>query len=338
MADFALNRSVAPDAEEVLSRIGAVVIGRNEGTRLEACLRSLHGQVGRIVYVDSGSTDDSVALARQLGAEVVELDPDHPFTAARARNLGLAALGDTAPPAYVQFVDGDCVVAPDWVASAAAHLDTHHRTAVVCGRRREQFPDASVYIRLCDWEWDTPVGPARACGGDAMMRIAAIVAAGGYRDALIAGEEPELCLRLRRDGWEVWRLDAEMTGHDAAIYRFAQWWRRCRRGGYAFAEGSFLHGNGPEQHWVAESRRALAWALLPGVAALALAPLGPAALSALFAYPLQVFRLAKRSSIQSRASWERAAFTVLAKFPEALGVVEFHLRRRRGGRRLIEYK
>ena len=170
------------------------------------------------------------------------------------------------------------------------------------------------------------------------MRTAAVAAIGGYRPALIAGEEPELCLRLRRAGWEVWRIDAEMTAHDAAIHRFAQWWRRCRRAGYAFAEGAWLHGGAPERHWVVETRRALAWAILPGAIAATLAPLGGAALLVLLVYPLQVARLAARQGVGRRASWERALFTVLAKFPEATGVAEFRLMRLRGGRTLIEYK
>jgi GT2 family glycosyltransferase len=318
--------------------VGAVVIGRNEGRRLEACLTSLRGRVARTVYVDSGSTDGSVAAARRLGAEVVELDGARPFTAARARNAGLAALTVGEAPDYVQFVDGDCTVDPGWIAGATLFLEARPGAAVVCGRRRERFPEASVYNRLCDWEWDTPVGPARACGGDALIRKAAVVGVGGYCESLIAGEEPELCLRLRRAGWEIWRTEAEMTTHDAAIHRFGQWWRRSRRAGYAFAEGAALHGAAPERHWVAETRRALAWSILPPAAAALFAPLGAMALIPLLAYPLQVARLAARQGLGRRASWERAGFTVLAKFPEALGVAEFRLMRLRGGRELIEYK
>ena len=44
-------------------QIGCVVIGRNEGQRLVRCLESLLGRVAHIVYVDSGSTDGSVAMA-----------------------------------------------------------------------------------------------------------------------------------------------------------------------------------------------------------------------------------------------------------------------------------
>ena len=93
-------------ASEIEAEVAAVVIGRNEGARLVASLASLGG-VGRVVYVDSGSTDNSLQAARVHGAQVVALDMSRPFTAARARNAGTAALDDPAP-AFVQFLDGDC--------------------------------------------------------------------------------------------------------------------------------------------------------------------------------------------------------------------------------------
>ena len=317
--------------------VDAVVIGRNEGDRLIACLASMQGQVRRVVYVDSGSTDGSVAAARAAGAQVVALDMARPFTAARARNAGLEMLADD-PPDFVQLLDGDCALDPDWVATAQAFLLARPDLAVVCGRRRERFPQVSVWNRLADAEWDTPPGAARACGGDALMRFAPVLQVGGYRDDLIAGEEPELCLRLARAGWGIWRLEAEMTVHDAAMTRFYEWWRRTRRAGHAFAEGAALHGAGPERHWVAETRRALLWgAVLPAVAVLG-ALIHPAALLVLLAWPLQALRLALRRG-GDRAAWERAAFTVLGKLPEALGVLGYWWGRVQGRRAgLIEYK
>lgn len=310
--------------------IDAVVIGRNEGARLLACLRSLQGQVRRLVYVDSGSGDGSVAAARALGAEVVALDMTQAFTAARARNAGLALLD---APDFVQVVDGDCEVAPGWIAAALAAFAAHPAAVVVCGRRRERFPEASVYNALADAEWDTPMGRATACGGDALMRFAAVQAVGGYREDLIAGEEPELCLRLRRAGGEVWRIDAEMTLHDAAMLRFSQWWRRSVRAGHAFAEGAALHGAGPERHWVAEARRSLIWGLMVPVAVLAAGLLHPAGWLLALIYPLQWARLARRGG----ARW--AFFSVLGKFAEARGALGYWLDRARGRRRgLIEYK
>jgi glycosyltransferase involved in cell wall biosynthesis len=321
--------------------IGVVVIGRNEGPRLERCLVSLIGSAQKVVYVDSGSTDNSVPMARKLGVEVVELDMTIPFTAARARNEGFARVQQLLPTMrYVQFVDGDCEVVGTWLPQAQAFLDARPDVAVVCGRRRERFPQRSIYNFLCDREWDTPVGEAKACGGDALMRADAFAAASGYRADLIAGEEPELCVRLRASGWKVWRLGEEMTLHDAAMTRFKQWWQRSMRGGYAFAEGAFLHGAAPEQHWLRESRRAWFWGLgIPLAAVVASLLLGWFGLLLLLIYPVQVMRLARRGDGSPRENWLLAFFLVLGKFPEMVGQVKFLLSRIVGGKTaLIEYK
>lgn len=311
--------------------IAAIVIGRNEGARLIACLEALDG-VRPVIYVDSGSTDGSVRAAQARGAQVVTLDMDQPFTAARARNAGLAALPEDVE--LVQFLDGDCVVQGGWLGAAQDFLAAHADVAVVCGRRREMYPQASVYNRLIDDEWDTPVGAARACGGDALMRVEAVRAVGGYRADLIAGEEPEMCVRLRQAGWRIWRLEAEMTAHDAQITRLGQWWQRSKRAGHAFAEGAALHGGAPERHWVAETRRALIWgAGLPLAILLLTAFVGPLGLLAALIYPLQVLRLAGRGG----GAW--ALFSVLGKFAESQGALSYYRGRLLGRKkRLIEYK
>ncbi|UVK85510.1 glycosyltransferase [Pseudomonas sichuanensis] len=325
----------------MLTGIGVVVIGRNEGQRLQRCLASLAGCAQQVVYVDSGSTDGSQALAQGLGVEVLALDMTRPFTAARARNEGFACLQSLLPTlGYVQFVDGDCEVMDGWLQQACEFLDARPEVAVVCGRRRERFPQHSVYNLLCDLEWDTPVGEARACGGDALMRAEAFRAVGGFRAGLIAGEEPELCIRLRGRGWKIWRLPAEMTLHDAAMTRFSQWWRRSLRAGYAFAEGAFLHGAPPERHWQRESRRAWLWGLgIPLAIVAACALLGGWGLLLLLLYPLQAVRLARRGGRSVRENWLQAVFLVLGKFPEMLGQVRFLLNRLTAGKTvLIEYK
>lgn len=321
--------------------IGVVVIGRNEGLRLERCLASVVGAAQKVVYVDSGSTDGSVQMALSMGVEVVELDMAIPFTAARARNEGFTCVQRLLPAVrYVQFIDGDCEVVEGWLPRAQAFLDAQPRVAVVCGRRRERFPQHSIYNLLCDLEWDTPIGEAMACGGDALMRADAFAAVSGFRPDLIAGEEPELCVRLRATGWKVWRLLEDMTLHDAAMTRFGQWWQRTLRGGYAFAEGAFLHGAKPEQHWRRESRRAWFWGLgVPLATIIASLMLGWSGLLLLLVYPLQVVRLARRGDRSTRENWLRAFFLVLGKFPEMFGQVKFLLNRFGAGKTaLIEYK
>ena len=270
----------------------------------------------------------------------MELDLGRPFTAARARNAGLAVLQAAAdPPDFVQFVDGDCALRDGWVTTARGVLDADPQLGVVCGRRRERFPGTSLYNLLCDCEWDTPVGPARACGGDALMRRVAVAGVGGYDPAFIAGEEPELCERLRAAGWGVRRIDAEMTWHDAAILRFGQWWRRNVRAGHAFVQVGARHPS----CFVAERRRIWVWGLiLPvfGLIGLVAAPWLTAAVLALFA--LSFARVAKgfrQRGLTPRDSLGCAGLITLSKVPNLVGAALFHWRRLRGQQeRLIEYK
>ena len=302
-----------------MTELGLVAIGRNEGERLRRCLSSARSQFAHLVYVDSGSSDDSVAFARGIGAEVVRLDPQLPFTAARARNAGFSRLVQVAPSLeFVQFVDGDCELVSDWLRKGLAHIQTHPKAAVVCGRRRERYPEASVYNRLCDLEWDTPVGRANACGGDALMRVEAFSQAGGYTEDLVAGEEPDLCFRLRKAGWEVWRIDAEMTLHDAAMTRLSQWWRRNVRSGHASAEELLRRQREGEKGPFKEVLSNVVWSL-PGSWPL---------------WPLLWMRIYRRERDPSYAT-----FTVLGKLPHCQGQLQFWANRLRGkGGRLIEYK
>jgi GT2 family glycosyltransferase len=213
-----------------LKQIGLVAIGRNEGQRLRQCLVSATNKVVRVVYVDSGSTDGSLELARSLGADTVELDLSTPFTAARARNEGFARLLELSPDIeFVQFVDGDCEVVDGWLDRAKSELTAKPNIAAVCGRRRERYPTATIYNQLCDIEWDTAIGDTKACGGDSMIRATAFQQVEGFNPTLIAGEEPEMCLRLRQKDWKILRLDAEMTMHDAQMTNFSQWWKRAQR-------------------------------------------------------------------------------------------------------------
>lgn len=317
------------------ANVGAVVIGRNEGQRLICCLASVSGQVDRVVYVDSGSTDGSQQAARDAGAIVVELDQSRPFTAARARNTGFRALHkDSEPPEFVQFIDGDCELRSDWIHTARIFLTENPKTAAVCGRRRERFPEASIYNRLIDQEWDTPVGQAEACGGDVLMRADALLAVGGYNSTLIAGEEPELCVRLRAAGWTIWRLDTEMTLHDAALSSIRQWWQRNRRSGHAFGEGAAMHGRPPERHGVRQTRSALVWGMGLPVMALVGSLITPWSLMLFLAWPAQILRLVLRGMAPTHA-----LFLTLGKIPEALGIIDYWWHRLRGRRAgLIEYK
>jgi glycosyltransferase involved in cell wall biosynthesis len=331
--------------DQLRNLVGVVAIGRNEGTRLERCLDSVIGKVAGVVYVDSGSTDGSVQMARDRGAEVVELDLSTPFTAARARNAGVQRLVEQHPGiTYVQVVDGDCELVDGWLEVAFNTMQTQPDIAVACGRRRERDIEFSVYNRITDMEWNTPPGEAEACGGDALIRLSAFQQVDGYDESLIAGEEPEMCLRMRRNGHRVLRIDHEMTLHDAMISRFDQWWKRCVRCGYAYAEGHVMHGGSPDRYCVKEVRSDAMWVIvLPLIAlgaawftwgiSLLLVPLGYGVLW------WRVRRWRRRRGDGGSDASLHGLSVVVGKFAEMQGMIRYWLGRMRGSKSaIIEYK
>ncbi|MGI9623657.1 MAG: glycosyltransferase family 2 protein [Acidimicrobiales bacterium] len=324
--------------------IGIVVIGRNEGERLRSCLESVGGQVRAAVYVDSGSTDGSVELASDHGWEVVELDPATPFTAGRARNEGFEHLiaGDPGIAA-VQFLDGDCELIEGWIPTAAQALCANPDTAVVAGVLKERYPEASVYNRLCGIEWDQPTGETLEVGGVFVARSDAFKEVGGFNPVLIAGEEPELCYRLRGAGWKIRRLSDAMAWHDSAMYRFGQWWKRSVRHGHTCAEGVLLHGQESERYKVRQLVSNFALGLGLPLVALGGARFSRGKSLVLLALPVVIFGRATKiiadRDVDQRDAAIYAAFLVLGKVPNALGQLRcFALTLTGREKRIIEYK
>ncbi len=243
-----------------IQNLGIVVIGRNEGERLTKCLTSAVKYSQNVVYVDSGSTDNSLDVAHSLNVSIVELDMSVPFTAARARNTGWQYLASQHENiTYIQFVDGDCELVAGWLDDAVNTLNHHEDCAAVCGRRRERYPERSLYNRLCDIEWDSQVGPINSFGGDVLIRLNVLSDLKGYDESFIAGEEPEFCVRIKAAKYSILRIDSDMTMHDAAIYKFSQWWNRAKRAGHAYAQGKAKHGHQPINHNVKQVRSTLVW-------------------------------------------------------------------------------
>ncbi len=333
--------------------VGIVVIGRNEGERLKRCLASLSNPHRPIVYVDSNSSDGSIEVARAANALIVALDASIPFTAARARNAGFERLLEHAPEIeFAQFIDGDCELDGAWLELAENELSAHRDVAVACGRRRERHPERSVYNRLCDVEWDTPVGDARACGGDSFVRVRAFRSVGGFDASMIAGEEPDLCLRLKRAGFRVSRLDAEMTTHDAAMTRWTQWWQRAARTGHTSAELLAKYGATDEHRRSRRMASALVWSSIVPLAfamSFAWALIERSWIASIFVllvgallYAQLFLRIRRGRRFAGRSKDDASAFAascILAKWPETWGALVYVARRCVGRKaRWIEYK
>lgn len=326
-----------------LPRLSVVIIGRNEGERLERCIRSAQEIEGwapaEILYVDSGSTDGSCDLAARLGATVLALPPGA-FTAARARNLGWRhATGD-----LILFLDGDTILNAGFPLAALAELQKNPMNAAAWGHRREISPRLSMYVRVLDLDWIYAPGETLYCGGDVLIRRAALEAVNGFDETLIAGEEPEMCRRMRNAGWHIQHIDHPMTLHDLAITRFSQYWRRSQRAGYAFAAiSSRFHGTS-DPMWLEDSRRnyvrGIFWLISP-IAALA-ASIALASLLPLALWLVLLLAFAARTAWQSQ--WKAASASTLFLFgihshlqqiPILFGQLQFLFNR---NKTLMEYK
>jgi glycosyltransferase involved in cell wall biosynthesis len=327
-----------------MSDLGIVIIGRNEGERLRRCLNSAIGRGHTVIYVDSGSTDGSIELAQSMGAHVAQLDLSRPFTMARGRNLGYSTLLELEPAArFVQFIDGDCELIDGWLEQARKAIEEHPEAAIVCGRRRERNIDRSIYNRLADLDWDTPIGVIKYSGGDTLMRVEAFREVGGYMPDLIAGEDPEICVRLRQLGWTILRIDADMSLHDIAMTRFSQWWRRCIRTGFGYGDCVRLHGKPPERFCVRDVRSIWIWGAALPLISLALAwHTRGASLALLLGYFVlywRVWRYAAGRAWTPSTARLYSLSCVLAKFPMLIGLLSYWFKRiTRRPKKLIEYK
>ena len=327
-----------------MSSLGIVTIGRNEGERLRHCLLSLIRARVLVVYVDSNSSDGSAELARSLGVEVVELDTSRPVGVPRARNEGAARLCEINPEIrFIQFIDGDCELVDGWLEHAAEALENRPDAALVTGRRRERFPTRSIYNRLAGLEWDMPLGEIQSSHGDILIRAEAFHEVGGFNPAFLVSEDFELCLRLRKAGWILLRIDFEMSIHDMAMTQFRQWWWRNVRTGYGYADGLMLHGKSPERFCVREVRGILFWGVaLPAVSLVLAWPTRGISLVLLAAYLYLYLRIRQYALRRGWSAADARVFgfwCILGKFPNAWGLFTYWIRQfTRKERRIIEYK
>lgn len=324
-----------------MSRVGAVAIGRNEGERLKRCLTSLLSQVDRAVYVDSGSKDDSVAFAKGLGIDVVVLDNNAPFTAARGRNAGFDALISRGHCDYIQFVDGDCAVEPGWIEAARTMLDADPSIGLVTGWRTELEPRRNIFHAMCEVEWHRPSGDVAVCGGDMMVRADAFRAAGGFNPGLIASEDEEFCLRLAaRTGLRVHRIPRLMTRHDIRMSHLGEWWRRHLRAGHGYAEVGGLYPG----HFRRERLRAWFYGLLMPLLAIFGAVTGHWWLVGVVTLGYGANWLRTAHGLRAgghgwNAALHQAAYLSLSKLPALQGILLYYMRRFQGEpMHIIEYK
>jgi GT2 family glycosyltransferase len=326
--------------------MSAVVIGRNEGARLQESLRSIQEVGLPLVYSDSASSDGSDRLAQSIGVLVVHLDPAAPLSAGRGRNEGLdEVLRQWPETAFVMFLDGDCILDASFPAKALEVFERDARCAIVTGHLTERFPERSIYNRLCSIEWRSPAGPMtnmNALGGIMAIRVAAFKEAGGFHLDAIAGEEPDLGARLMLLGYSITKIDAAMAVHDAEMLRFGQWWLRSVRSGHALAYRFSRHGRTELRDGQREILSDLFWGLALPAASIGFAWITNGwSLLLLGAYAV-LFRRAftnyRRRGVSKAEAWLVSRFIIYDKFAHVIGIAKFLLNKARGEYRIIEYK
>jgi len=319
-----------------LLRSGIIVIGRNEGERLQHAFRALPNDIPAILYVDSGSTDGSIELAHSLKIRVHRLDPAKPFSAARARSEGAEILLRDYPNLeMIQFVDGDCELLPEWMEKAFAYLEKYQDVGVVCGFLEEAAPGRSVYNRATAVRWNATTGDIDACGGIFMIRRSVYETVGGFNTRLLTGEEAELCSRVRNIKFRVVRLNEKMAYHDANIVDFKDWWTRAVWGGFGDALQYDVLGGKVSPRLRREVRSIIIWTLCaPFMAAIGffgtifsrwfmvLPAFCLGCYGALFA-KVVFDRLRKHDEVRNAMLY--ALFCVIGKFPYALGFLKYKM-------------
>jgi len=322
--------SAKPGPDAPFSEVGVVVAGG--GSAIETTIRAA-GDEGPVIYVAQAADQEIAAAAGRAGAEALMI-ADRALSPGRARNAGYRELKKQRPNLrYVQFVEAGFVLDPAWLAAARRFMDRRPEVAVIEGW-------ASSPARRPAGA--TESGEVEITGPTAFVRASAFESAGGFRGDLIVNETADLCIRLRRRGAHIWRLDAPMGVRGLAPAKTRDWWARAARRGFDYAHGADLHGAPPEELYSAEQWRAILWgAIVPllmiviavGGAGLAawLAPfVGPVAvMGGVFGlggvlYLMKIIVTAFRYGALDVASWAAACEETLAHVPEVFGVWRFH--------------
>ena len=196
--------------------ISVVVIGRNEGARLDLCMESIRSALGvlahEIVYVDSRSTDDSVARAKAGGARCFLLGEEK-TTAGLGRFVG----AKEAKGEYLLFLDGDMQLQPGFCEKAMMAMASRGYDGCTGIREDLYLRDGEVVGQNENYFGCTQERIAPEFGGALFLKKEALEKAGGWSTDAVACEEAELHARLRAAGCAIAELPVPMIVHTDAV-------------------------------------------------------------------------------------------------------------------------
>jgi len=235
--------------------LSCVVIGINCEKTLFSCLESIqksdYYNITEIIYVDGGSNDTSIKIAKSVrGVKVVALSDDRP-TPGKGRNAGW----QISKGEWIHFFDADTVVDKIWISKAVECVNDN--TAAIYGQRKEMYPCANVFHIIADLEWKVTFLSAKFFGGDVLIKKSVLEKTGGYDTDLIAGEDPELSSRIINKGWKIKKIYRLMCYHNINMNSLCQYFKRSFRSGYAFADAGIKMLRANEKGWTLQIARIL---------------------------------------------------------------------------------
>jgi GT2 family glycosyltransferase len=220
-----------------------IVTGRNVQNTLRACLSSIRNLEFsdrlHVIYVDGGSTDQSVQIAREF--DNVEILTEQSGTPAGGRNAGLAkARGEICA-----FTDADCRVSSQWLERARTRL----QDPAIGGVGGPLLPVTlgSLESRLVYYGYSSPLGSAGSIQaavyenvrdarslslGNAIFKRDLLMQLGGFDTSLRFCEDYDLGARIRAAG--------QRTVYDPAVVVFHEYDKTI----HSFMERLFTYGRG----------------------------------------------------------------------------------------------
>jgi glycosyltransferase involved in cell wall biosynthesis len=192
--------------------VSVIVIGRNEAQRIERCLRSVFASLKsrddcEVIYVDSASEDDTVAIASRFPIRILQLRQSWKLSPSAGRYIGY----QHARGKYLLFVDGDSLLFKRWLGKACEYLEQNPACGGVGGIMHQAYLSRSgtciaVVKNYFSQNPAAPVQAAMSLSGIAMYRKDAMKKAGTFNPFLTTGEECELALRIRNVGYSLARI------------------------------------------------------------------------------------------------------------------------------------
>jgi len=207
----------------VISKISVIVIGLNEAENLEATFNAIISskidfQI-ELIYVDSGSNDESISIAARFTDKIFIEDQGY-RSAARNRNRGLIeSTGE-----IIHFLDGDVKLAPDYLAKAV-EIILDKKAEAACGKMIEI--NQNQVTSIISSSWDTRMeGYMHATHAGGTYLKSAIMSVGGYNPKIKMGEETELGLRFSEAGYKIYYIDEPMGYHDYNISNIFHYFKK----------------------------------------------------------------------------------------------------------------